>query len=94
MKELIGGILMKIKAKDICDKLDLLFEIVGEEKFLEITKMYGGNNVYIPTYKSTIRNSRNREIVKRYNGVNANQLAAEYGICVNHVKRIINDYDL
>lgn len=85
---------MKIKAKDICDKLDLLFEIVGEEKFLEITKMYGGNNVYIPTYKSTIRNSRNREIIRRYNGVNANQLATEYGICVNHVKRIVNDYEL
>lgn len=82
---------MKIKADDIGYKMDLLFEIVGEEKFLEITKMYGGNNIYIPTYKSTIRNSRNREIKKRYNGVNATQLANEYGICVNQIKKIINE---
>lgn len=82
---------MKVKLDDINYKMDLLFEIVGEEKYLEITKMYGGNNIYIPTYKSTIRSSRNREIRKRYNGVNANQLANEYGICVNQIKKIINE---
>lgn len=83
---------MKLKREDIGDKLELLFEIVGEEKFLEIAKMYGGANLYVPTYASVIRNSRNREIISRYNGVNAMYLSKEYGMCVNQLNRIISDF--
>ena len=82
---------MKVKIEDVGDKLEVLFEIVGKEHFLEIARMCGGNNVYIPTFKSVVRNARNREIVKRYNGVNANLLAKEYGMCVNQLKRIVTD---
>ena len=81
---------MKVKVDDVIDGLALLYEIVGEESFLEIVRMYGGSNVYIPTYKSVMRNYRNREIVKRFNGVNASTLAREYGISVTHVKNIVN----
>lgn len=84
---------MNLKIEDVGDKVELLFEIVGEDKFLEIARMYGGNNVYVPTYKSVIRNARNREIIKRYNGVNASQLAKEYGMSVNQLKRIIVEYN-
>ena len=81
---------MKIKAYYVIENLALMYEIVGEEKFLEIIRMYGGNNLYIPTYKSVIRSSRNRDIVNRYNGFNGTQLAREYGISVNQVRNIIN----
>jgi len=81
---------MKIKVYDFIENLTLMYEIVGEEKFLEIIRMYGGSNLYIPTYKSVIRSSRNREIAKRYNGVNASQLAREYGITVNQIRNIVN----
>ena len=67
-----------------------MYEIVGEEKFLEIIRMYGGSNLYIPTYKSVVRSSRNREIAKRYNGINASQLARDYGITVNQIRNIVN----
>lgn len=82
---------MKLIKEDIYEHLELLYEIVGEEKYLEIVKMYGGSNLYIPTYKATIRNSRNREIKKKYNGVNANYLAYEYGMSVNNIKNIIKE---
>ena len=81
---------MKVEAYDVIENLSLMYEIVGEEKFLEIIRMYGGNNLYIPTYKSVIRSSRNREIVNRYNGFNGTQLAREYGISVNQVRNIVN----
>lgn len=81
---------MKVEAYDVIENLALMYDIVGEEKFLEIVRMYGGSNVYIPTYKSVIRSSRNREIVNRYNGVNGTRLAREYGISVNQVRNIIN----
>lgn len=80
---------MKVKLDDLSINVSNLFNIVGEEKFLEITKLYGGNNLYIPTYKSAIRESRNREIINKYNGCNADVLAREYGISVNYVNKIV-----
>ena len=80
---------MKIRKEDVYEHLELLYEIVGDEKYLEIVKMYGGANLYIPTYKATIRNSRNREIKKKYNGINAGLLAMQYGMSVNNVRNIV-----
>ena len=80
---------MKIRKEDVYEHLELLYEIVGEEKYLEIVKMYGGANLYIPTYKATIRNSRNREIKRKYNGINAGLLAMQYGMSVNNVRNIV-----
>ena len=81
---------MKIKAYYVVENLAIMYEIVVEEKFLEIIRMYGGSNLYIPTYKSVVRSSRNREIAKRYNGITASQLAREYGITVNQIRNIVN----
>ena len=39
--------------------------------------------------KLLLGNSRNREIKKKYNGVNAKYLASEYGMSVNNIKNII-----
>ena len=77
---------MKIRKEDVYEHLEMLYEIVGDEKYLEIIRMYGGSNLYIPTYKATIRNSR-----KRYNGVNISLLAAEYGMSVNNLRNIIKE---
>ena len=82
---------MKLRKEDVYEHLEMLYEIVGQEKYLEIVRMYGGSNLYIPTYKATIRNSRNREIKKKYNGVNASYLACEYGMSVNNIKNIIKE---
>lgn len=82
---------MKIRKEDVYEHLEMLYEIVGDEKYLEIVRMYGGSNLYIPTYKATIRNSRNREIRKKYNGVNASALAMQYGMSVNNVRNIIKE---
>lgn len=80
---------MKVDYNDVSYNFQGLFEIVGEEVFLEIAKMYGGNVLYFPTYGSIIRANRNRDIIKRYNGVNADQLAREYGVSSTHIKRIL-----
>jgi len=82
---------MKLRKEDVYENLEMLYEIVGEEKYLEIVRMYGGSNLYIPTYKATIRNSRNREIRKKYNGLNASLLAMQYGMSVNNLRNIIKE---
>lgn len=82
---------MGLKLEDVAFNMGMLFEIVGEEKYIEISKMYGGNSIYIPTYASVIRNQRNRDIIRRYNGVNAVQLGREYNITANQVIRIVKE---
>ena len=76
---------MKLKREDVTYGLEMLVDIVGEERYLEITKMYGGMSLYIPTYKSALRCARNREIARRYDGVNASRLASEYRMSVNNI---------
>lgn len=81
---------MGIFIDDIPTNLQGLLEIVGEDKFNQIVRYYGGEKVYIPTYNTLIKPSRNRDIIKRYNGVNAGILGREYNITANQVKRIAN----
>ena len=80
---------MKFKVEDVSEKLHLMIEILGEEKFLEVVRFYGGDRIYIPTYKSVVRSIRNDDILKKYNGINENQLAMEYGVSANQIRRII-----
>nr|WP_312984734.1 Mor transcription activator family protein [Clostridioides sp.] len=82
---------MLIKLNDIPDNFHALVEVIGIEKFLEISKLYGGMNIYIPIYSSLIREARNREIIDKYNGVNVNELAIKYGISVISVRRIVKN---
>ena len=82
---------MKIRECDLSENIAPLYEAIGEENFIKVVKLYGGNTLYIPTYKSVIRYTRHREIIKRYNGVNATMLSREYGISVTQVRNILKE---
>ena len=84
---------MKVELNDIPENMHNMYEIVGEKSFVELSRMYGGQVMYFPTYKSIIRAGRNRDIIKRYNGVNARGLAFEYGVSVNQIRKLVNEYD-
>ena len=51
---------MKIRKEDVYEHLEMLYEIVGDEKYLEIIRMYGGSNLYIP--KPNKYNGSNKEM--------------------------------
>ena len=38
---------MKLRKEDVYEHLELLYEIVGQEKYLEIVRMYGGKVIFI-----------------------------------------------
>ena len=82
---------MKIRECDLSENIAALYEAIGEENFIKVVKLYGGNNLYIPTYKSVIRYSRDMEIIRRYNGVNTAMLSREYGISVTQVRNILKE---
>lgn len=78
----------------INENAEVILELIGEENFFKICQVYGGGSVYIPTYSSVVRDKRNEDIVKRYNGFNVKRLASEYRLSENHVRRILKEYGI
>ncbi|MEG2712543.1 MAG: Mor transcription activator family protein [Clostridia bacterium] len=81
---------MNIKKDDVPYHLHTMVDIVGNEKFLEICKMYGGSAVYIPVYKKVIMGERNRQLIKDFNGKNLDVLRFKYNMSKEHLKRIVD----
>lgn len=81
-------VVMEIKMEDIPDNMIAMVEIIGMEDFIEVTKLYGGDIVYIPSYKSLKKQSRNREINMAYDGFNARELSQIYELSVSQIHRI------
>ena len=81
-------VVMEIKMEDIPDNMIAMVEIIGMEDFIEVTKLYGGDIVYISSYKSLKKQSRNREINMAYDGFNARELSQIYELSVSQIHRI------
>ena len=80
---------MKFLLDDIPYSLHSMVEIVGEEKFLGIVKLYGGATLYIPVYSKIIMKERNREMVREFNGKNLDSLRKRYGMSTQQIKRLL-----
>lgn len=83
---------MNILMDDILYNLHTMVEIIGMENFLELSKLYGGSNVYIPVYHRVTMGDRNREIARTYNGKNINQLRIKYGMTELKLKRLVGKW--
>lgn len=80
---------MEVKMEDIPDKMVALVEIIGMDNFVEITRIYGGDILYIPSYKSLKKQVRNRKIKTEYDGFNSKELSKNYDLSVSQINRII-----
>lgn len=78
-----------IKIEDIPEEFIGLVNFMGIEKFIEFCNEYGGIAIYFPSKKTLLRNGRNREIIKRYNGKNIKDLARAFEISEVQVRNII-----
>lgn len=80
---------MEIELSDFPEHIYPMIEVIGIENFVKVMKVCGGDSIYIPTYGSVFRKVRNREILSRYNGENIRELAKEYDMSINQVRRIV-----
>lgn len=65
-------------------------EIIGEAKALELTRMFGGENIYIPTAETANRHERNENIKKDYRrGRTYSQMSQKYGLSSTTIRNII-----
>ena len=64
-------------------------ETIGMEAYIKLSKMYGGITIYVGKIDKLKNLTRDKKIVKEYNGYNANILAKKYKISSRYVQRII-----
>lgn len=66
-------------------------ELIGAEKALELTRLFGGENIYIPTAETATRHARNERIKKDYrSGRSYSQMSQKYGLSANTIRNIIS----
>lgn len=64
-------------------------EAVGINGFIRLTKAFGGEQLYIPTFRTITRSARDESIISEYNGFNSRQLATKYGISRRYVYALV-----
>ncbi|MGL6174557.1 MAG: Mor transcription activator family protein, partial [Cellulosilyticaceae bacterium] len=80
---------MKVLSTDFDEIYEDIIETIGVDNFVELCKLRGGMVVYFPVHSRAIREARNREIVKKFNGVNFVQLAKEYKLSESYLRRLL-----
>jgi len=74
---------------NIPEDLKPLFGIVGQEKALEVIRVYEGTNVYFS--KTLLRQHAHEKIKNAYrDGLSYKELAEKYGYSESYVRRICN----
>ncbi len=80
----------EIKLKDIPGEQRDFAELVGLETFRKLVEMYGGSSIYICKEDAILRQKRNAEIVKEFNGYNYLQLAKKYNLTERSIREIVS----
>jgi len=79
-----------IRREDIPEEyLDLADEL-GLETFLRLTRLCGGQCLYIPKTESLEREARDRDIRARFDGGNYRALGVQFRLSERQIRKIIN----
>lgn len=66
-------------------------DIIGQEKYITLMKLYGGSNFYIEKYETYQRNERNNRIKKLSSqGLSNRQLSDRFNISIQQIRNILN----
>lgn len=66
-------------------------EIIGIDGYIELTKVYGGDMIYIQKYSEVQKAQRNKEIRSKFTGFNAHELAEEYDLTERYIRSLCSD---
>lgn len=90
MRELMEDITMD----DIGEKYRPIVEIIGIEKFVELSDYAKGDELYFPKVENVTAPARNRRIKAEWNGYNSKELADKYNLTVKQISNILKDVPL
>lgn len=75
---------------DIPEEYRDLVDALGLDVFLTLTRLCGGQSLYIPKHETLRRDGRDRAIRARFTGDNYRALARQYRLSERQVRKIIN----
>lgn len=91
MNQDIRELLKDTTIDDIPESCQPIVEIIGMERFFELSEYAQGDALYIPKPDSIVAPARNRKIKKEWNGYNIRELADKYGLTPNRIRSILKD---
>lgn len=77
--------------EDISESYRPVVEIIGIEKFIELSDYAKGDELYFPKVENIISPARNRRIKKEWNGYNSKELADKYNLTTKQIGNILKD---
>lgn len=81
----------KIRLQDLYGVQRDIAEVIGIDNYIALTKIFGGDTIYIQKYSELIKVQRNAEIRAKFDGNNSAQLAKEYDLSERYVRILCSD---
>ena len=71
------------------EKVQTLYDTIGEKKFIKIVKKLGGQKIHIPSISTLKKDRRDQKILEEHNGHNTKELAEKYKLSIDSIQRIV-----
>lgn len=86
-KELI----QELDPEQLSESQQFLYYELGEEKFIDLCKKVGGNNLYIPRFSEIVKKPIYDRIIKEFDGSNLKKLTIKYEISKSTVYNLVKN---
>ena len=91
-EELFKELIQQTTIGDISERYREIVEIVGIEKFIELSNYARGDELYFPKAENIVGPARNRRIKKEYaQGSSDKELSDKYDLTVKQIWNILKD---
>lgn len=80
---------MELKISDLPPQFESIALKLEIDKAKLLFEEFGGTSVYFPTENMIYKESRDREILSKYNGFNIRELAVNYNMSESYIRAII-----
>lgn len=77
--------------EDIAPSYRKVAQIVGVEKFIELSEYALGDEIYFPKVENILAPARNRRLKKEFTGDNVKELADKYDLTTKQVAYILRN---
>lgn len=89
--ELTRQLIGETTIEDISESYRPVVDIIGIDKFIELSDYAKGDELYFPKTENIIAPARNRRIKKEWNGYNVKELAEKYNLTTKQISNILKD---
>lgn len=89
--KLTRDLIAETTLEDISESYRPVVDIIGIEKFIELSDYARGDELYFPKPENIIAPARNRRIKKEWNGYNSKELAEKYNLTIKQIGNILKD---